>query len=173
MYWHGLRSLVQSIVDSLWRQIMRMSSIQVVALVFLPLCFDTISMLMNSPRTSTRRQLRAEQRGKRIISLKKVKTSPSHITQTPKDTAGMFDLSVFLSKPTVIISGIEYPVFLSDDLKRELNSNARLKQKLAERLQEIQQRDYSKSPIDISNINLYLSDDKKEVYSMAFTEDDW
>ena len=86
---------------------------------------------------------------------------------------GGFDLSAFLSRPTVIISGIEYPVFLSDDLKRELNSVASLKQKLAERLQEIQQRDYSKSPFNISNFNLYLSDDKKEVYSMAFTEDEW
>lgn len=86
---------------------------------------------------------------------------------------GSFDLSVFLSRPTVIISGIEYPVFLSDDLKRELNSNASLKQKLAERLQEIQQRDYSKTPFNICNFNLYLSNDKKEVYSMAFIEDDW
>lgn len=84
-----------------------------------------------------------------------------------------FDLSVFLLRPTVIISGIEYPVFLSDDLERELNSDPSFTPKLVKRLQEIQQRDYSKSPFNINNFSLYLSDDKKEVYSMAFTENDW
>lgn len=154
---------------------MRISNMRIVAFASMLFCFDLIAMLMQSPHHSpsfSHRPFDYPQQKPDGALQPKIRLSPN-VTQKPKYTVSMFDLSAFLLKPSVNVSGVIYPVFLSDDLMQKLEDCPAFKDKLVERLREIQQRDYSKSPIKINNFSLYLSEDKKEVYSMAFTESDW
>ena len=83
-----------------------------------------------------------------------------------------FDLIKFLSRPSVIVSGKNYPVYMTSSLIQKLNNDITFKYRLIKVLNEIQQRDYTNFPVKISNINLYLSDDGENIYSMAFSEGD-
>lgn len=144
---------------------MKISSIQITVFTFVLTCFDLTSMLIDSYHRVGYGSLGARQQRPSVPKATASSTQWHEVNQ--------FDYLAFLSKPTVTVSGIEYPVFLSDDLKLKLKSVPTFAQKLVERLYEIQQRDYSGFPIKINSFSLYLSDDAEKVYSMAFTESDW